>query len=342
MSDPIDIKSKLKIKPKINFNFKREEVFSVLEENISTSFQSWGKFQQVWCAGAFRTFKDYDKFLVWMYLISKAHQNYSDRFIYMSLNDFYENDVKLDKVNLIEISEYLSIPKETIRRKINEFQKEGILTRKGKEIILSKGTELIKKPEGEIQHLSIFIEKKIDNLLSIDWFESDFTKEQISNFITKKFSIIWLMFYRLQLPYLIRNRKCFGDLETWNIWGIIALNHQHCLAERIKNDVLITDKNLNVETYYSKILSAKPKHGINASSISDISTIPRATVIRKLKWLAANNMIKKNKDLEYLLSKSGKLNKLVNINFLINQTKSCEFVTDVLELMINSKFSMNE
>ena len=37
--------------------------------------------------------------------------------------------------------------------------------------------------------------------------------------------------------------------------------------------------------------------GINASSISDISTIPRATVIRKLNWLVKQDIIfKKNKE----------------------------------------------
>ena len=49
--------------------------------------------------------------------------------------------------------------------------------------------------------------------------------------------------------------------------------------------------------------------GINASSIADISRIPRATVIRKLKWLVKQDCIKKNKNLEYQMKKGGKLNK---------------------------------
>ena len=45
-------------------------------------------------------------------------------------------------------------------------------------------------------------------------------------------------------------------------------------------------------------LKHKSKRGINASSISDISAIPRATVIRKLS-LEKNKQIIRNKKLEY-------------------------------------------
>ena len=38
-------------------------------------------------------------------------------------------------------------------------------------------------------------------------------------------------------------------------------------------------------------LKHKAKRGINASSISDISSIPRATVIRKLKTLEKRKLI---------------------------------------------------
>ena len=45
----------------------------------------------------------------------------------------------------------------------------------------------------------------------------------------------------------------------------------------------------------------KPKRGINASSIADISSIPRATVIRKLKSMEKKGFIKRNQRLEYTL-----------------------------------------
>ena len=32
-------------------------------------------------------------------------------------------------------------------------------------------------------------------------------------------------FFKLQIPFLVRHRNFFGDLETWNVWGAILLSH---------------------------------------------------------------------------------------------------------------------
>ena len=29
--------------------------------------------------------------------------------------------------------------------------------------------------------------------------------------------------FRMQIPFLTRHRSFFGDLETWNVWGAIAI-----------------------------------------------------------------------------------------------------------------------
>ena len=47
-----------------------------------------------------------------------------------------KSEFEIEKINLIEISEDLTIAKETVRRKINELSLEQIITRKGKKIIL--------------------------------------------------------------------------------------------------------------------------------------------------------------------------------------------------------------
>ena len=80
--------------------------------------------------------------------------------------------------------------------------------------------------------------------------------------------------------------------------------------------------------------------GVNASSIADISGIPRATVIRKLNWLVSQKAIKKNKNLEYQMKKGGLLNKRISDNFLINQHSVAEFLTDIFDLMKNSNFKV--
>jgi DNA-binding IclR family transcriptional regulator len=87
------------------------------------------------------------------------------------------------------------------------------------------------------------------------------------------------------------------------------------------------------------VIKYKPKRGINASSISDISSIPRATVIRKLKRMEKIGFIKRNQKLEYTL---GLYKNLATFrqNYLINQRALSDFCTTMFNLTKNSKFKI--
>ena len=80
--------------------------------------------------------------------------------------------------------------------------------------------------------------------------------------------------------------------------------------------------------------------GINAASIAEISSIPRATVIRKLNKLSKEKIIKRNKKLEYFLTGQGKLNEKIKTNYLINQKNISLFVTDIFNLIKKSSLKI--
>ena len=73
-------------------------------------------------------------------------------------------------------------------------------------------------------------------------------------------------------------KKVFNDVETWHIWGVIATQKSF----RLKNTKL-----LSREQYLEDALN-HPVAGINAMSLSEVTGIPRATVVRKL-----NSLLKK-------------------------------------------------
>ena len=102
----------------------------------------------------------------------------------------------------------------------------------------------------------------------------------------------------------------------------------------------VLKEEITFENYYSHVLDVNLKRGINASSISDVSNIPRATVIRKLKWLSKKDVIKRNKSLEYQLKNKGKLNKTINENLKLNQGYVADFLTDIFDYMKNSAFKI--
>ena len=53
-----------------------------------------------------------------------------------------------------------------------------------------------------------------------------------------------------------------------------------------------------------------------------------------------NDIIKKNKNLEYQLKPSGKIHTMISKNTVINQEAVSDFLTDVFDYMKNSNFKL--
>ncbi|MDC1212628.1 MarR family transcriptional regulator [Pelagibacteraceae bacterium] len=340
MSDPVDIKiAHINKNESIDSALSKEAVYEILTQTNHVALQPHYKFQQVWVNSAYATFNDFDTYLILMYLKNKIFINYSDRFHYMAIDAFYSQEkIAIDKINLIQISKSLNIPKETIRRKINYLQEKDIIFRSGKSIYLnSKALEIV-KPKESIPLLSIFFEK-ISLILSKEaWFGKPIMREGIKEFIQNHYTVCWEYFYRFQISYLTRHRKCFEGLESWNIWGSIALAQSSAFHE--ENKKITREELTSYEDYLSAMLKFKSLRGINASSISDISSIPRATVIRKLRRMEKKGFIRRNQKLEYTLGSSKSLGEFRK-NYLINQKALSDFCTTMFNLMKNSKFKIN-
>ena len=348
MSKPIDLKTvkifePLKKKPsfenKIFNTLNSDEVYDVLSKHSNETVTLWFKLQQAWCNNAYTTFKDYDSYLILIYLVNQVFQKYSDRFQFLSFQEFYEkNELNIDKINLIEISKELNIPKETIRRKVNFLQDQNIIFRKGKTIFFNNQINRVQKPYNSKKILVNFLEKTSSILGKEDWFGRSFSKDEIEKFIDAYFTICWQHWLRLQIPFLVRHRTFYGDLETWNVWGAIGISQFTDYSKQVKNRV-VEDPRTYADLYLH-LLRHTPKNGINASSISEISTIPRATVIRKLKYLLKQKLVTKNKKLEYMLLPSPKNIKSFEANYMHNQKHKAGFVTTIFDLMKNSSFKV--
>jgi len=340
MSEPADIKiahiNKTEI---INNSINKELVFEIFGRCSPEALAPFYRFQQTWVNKAYDTFKDFDTYLILMYLKQEIYIDYSDRFHYMSADAFYSQDkIAIDKINLIKISKSLNIPKETVRRKINFLQENDIIFRSGKSIYLNSKALDIAKPNNTLPMIAIFFEKMSEILAKETWFGRSIKRENIEQFIKDHFTVCWEYFYRFQIPYLTRHRLGFGDLESWNVWGSIAIVQTSAYSEYQKK--ITRDELTSYEDYYISMLKFKSARGINASSIADISGIPRATVIRKLRTLEKKGFIRRNKKLEYTLGQAKNL-KQFQINYLINQKNLSDFCTTLFNLMKNSKFKID-
>ena len=348
MSKPIDSKTvsifnHLKRKPNLEtkeiISLSSSEVYDVLNRNSNETVNYWFKLQQAWCNNAYNTFKDYDSYLVLIYLVNEIFKKLSDRFQYLTYQEFYDRtELLIDKINLIEISKDLNIPKETIRRKVNFLQEQNIIFRKGKSIYFNRKLTDAQRPANSKKIMSVFLEKSGLILAKEDWFGRAFKRDEIENFIDKHFTICWQHWFRLQIPFLVRHRTFYGDLETWNVWGSIGISQFADYNKQIQNGVIEDPR--SYADLYLHLLRHNPKNGINASSISEISHIPRATVIRKLKILLKQKLIMKNKKLEYMLLPSPKNIKSFEQNYMHNQKYKAGFVTTIFDLMKNSSFKV--
>ena len=320
-------------------NFDNKKIGLILSNNQFVLMKHWIKFQQEWVSNIYSKFKDHDKYIILMYLISKTWQDNSKLFKFNSINEYYsQSEINLPNISLSEVSKNLKIPKETIRRKLIELEKENIIKRDGQKIILAQLALSLQKPETSIKTLSIFFEKLSILLSAQDWFGPAISREDIELYFNKYYTIFWNQFFNMQIPFLLRWKTVFGDLETWVIWANMGINQTSNLEKILKN----SKKKFNLseinagELYIDNIRENEPKQGVNASSIADISGIPRATVIRKLKKLLKEKTIRRNEKLEYVLSKEGKLNEKIKVNYLINQQSISLFVTDIFNLIKKS------
>jgi len=341
MSKPVDIKIAQFTKPEsLEQSIDSSLVFDIFQKNNNEVLKHFMKFQQTWVNQAYAVFKDFDTYLVLIYLINKVFLNLSDRFHYMSFESFYNQErLSINKINLIEISKDLNIPKETIRRKVNFLQSQEIIYRDGKSIFLNVSKISIQKPVTSIGLIATCLAKFSELLSSQKWFGDKISQETIVKFIQDHFTVSWEYFFRFQISYLVRHRTFFGDLESWNVWGSIALVQIRELIEKTQKQVV--EPSGSFRDFYLHSLKHKAKRGINASSISDISAIPRATVIRKLKAMEKKKLINRNKNLEYSMGSQPVHLKGLEENYLKHQKLWSDFTTTMYNLMKHSKLKVN-
>ena len=165
-------------------------------------------------------------FMIIMYLMVKTFDYYSKNFVKLNYDDFFsQNEIEVETLNVMEISNALNTPKETTRRKINELEKLGAIKKSNKKIIINRNTWPSIKPEETLKNMSYFL-----STLSKILFEEGFMLEPVdSNQIVRtakdNFSFVWKLYYDMQIPMLLMFKKIHGDLETFHIHGVCLSNH---------------------------------------------------------------------------------------------------------------------
>ena len=302
----------MQIENRIKFSTEVEvhQVYNVLSKNYMDIITDYFELQRIWLNNAYVTFKDLDKYFILMSLVSKTFDSYSEYFIKYNFDQFYNVDkYELKKFNIVNISNELLISKETARRKILELEKIGIIKKNKKAVIVNRNAYNLQKPTTSIHLISKFL-SNLSKLLK----KSNIIKQEISSIdlellIKNNYTHCWNYFLKFQIQMVTEfKQKFFGDYETVQIWGMIVYNQNLALNKKIKNTYKYTDS--TKDNYLNELVSLTDTLGLNAMTISDLTGIPRPTVIRKLNFLVKNKYVIKNKSGLYVLSNSAKVKEL--------------------------------
>ena len=282
--------------PDISKQIYKEETFRVMEKRYSALGSAWESYQMEWCNGVYSSFKDHDKFLIVIFLVKKTLDFYSRNFIKLSYDDFYSKDiVEIEKFSIAEISIALNIPKESTRRKILELENEHVIKKIKKKIMFDRSKFFKSKPVKSIKRISRFLATLSEMCEEEKVLLKRIPSEELELIIKDNFSYIWKIYYELQISMMVNYKKIFKDLESFHIFGMCVVN-QHLYARKIAKDYMDRDAFIN------SIITENKMQGLNAMSISDITGIPRATVIRKLKQLVKLDMLKIDNKKHYRLA----------------------------------------
>ena len=273
--------------PEISRQIRSEDILEVLEKNFTSIAPVWVPSQMSWLNRVYRTFHDYEKFMIVMHLLLQTFDSYSKNFVKLNYEEYFDqNEVEIKKLNLMELSKALNIPKETTRRKIIELEKSGTIKRINKKFIIDRNTWPSIKPEETLIRMSRFLSTLSKMLFDMGLLSEQISSENIIKISKEYFSFVWKLYYEMQMPMLLAYKEIYGDLESFHVHGICLVNHA---LNSKKNDNSEMSKEFYLEKYF--FAHKKDSLGINAMSISDITGMPRATVIRKLNKLVKEKFL---------------------------------------------------
>ena len=264
------------------------EIHKIIVENFDEIAPIYYKLLSEWANSSYNKFQDIEKYLIILYLINKDFDYYIKNELVESYDTFflYDKSLELDRINIIEISKNLNIPKESARRKILRLEEFGVLKKIGKKIYIDRSAFKLVQPKNTLQNFSALLAKIAEICEKNNLISQSKQFDEISNEIKNNFTYCWYYFFEFIFIFTNRWKKQVGDLEIFSV-GIVIMWHSLVTKSYQANGWNFTK--------WKKNKIKVPETGVNTMSISEITNIPRPTVVRKLNYLLKNKYISVNK-----------------------------------------------
>tara|TARA_B100000586_G_scaffold176676_1_gene129238 strand:- start:931 stop:1908 length:978 start_codon:yes stop_codon:yes gene_type:complete len=303
-------------------NIKKLETKNInknLSENYLKLMPSFYEMQSSFLSGVYKRYGDLEGGNIVIFFARDCHlkilrKREDDLNFDLSLDKFWKNhkDIEQSKKKIILVSQETGLPKETTRRKISDLiKKKHIKKIEKNKLFWEPASELketyIKIIEEEINSLSKFIYEQTKTL-SLNLPLSKIEKE-----IKNNYSFYWYHFLNVQLTYIKFWQEKLKDLEML----LIALQVIIQGLSHLKKKKLVESGKGLQQTKTAKNISIEGAD-IGATSISEITGIPRATCIRKLDKFIKMKILEKDKKTRryFLLNNETTLNPMLDSTWL--------------------------
>ena len=278
--------------------FEPSQLSKVIEQNYSHLMPDFFEMQTEYLASLNIIYHDLDASLVAMVLTSKLYKNIiknSNSKEKISLRYFYNKDnfqLPASELKIKEISTILNLPRETVRRKKDKLIKDKLIILNDKKKLYSLNTDMIAKNIIDIQiaNLSKFLSKFSFYFSKNKFFIKEVSRDLIKKDVEEKFLLYLVKFLDFQISYFSKC-KTFLDIESVFISLLCALN----TSAKLKKDIVP----MNPKQLFGRISQLNKTLGLNATSIAEITKVPRTTVLRKISNLEKIGILKKDKFKRY-------------------------------------------
>ena len=262
--------------PSISAHIDEKTINKVIQDNFATLAPSFFTLTSNWFVRAYDHYKDIDKFVIIIYLINQGLVYFRQNGLKIDYDTFYKDkSIEISKINISDISKDLGVPKESIRRKVLELENEGIIKRVGKKIFIVRDTLYSARATNTLTEIATILHE-FNKILKKEKLATEvYSVDEIISAMKENFSYCWYQFNKFWFDYMYRWRTELKDLEYLAIGMVVIIN-------AVKNKEFSSKKNIRS---YHKALMGSDTRGVNAMSISEITGIPRPTVVRKLKYL---------------------------------------------------------
>ena len=248
-----------------------------------------------------------------------------------------------DRFNIVDIAKQLHISKETARRKILELEKQGIIKKDKKNLSIQRGVYELQKPTDSIVAISRFLSSISKKLKEAKIIDNHVETNDFVELIKKNYTVCWNVFLNFQILVLTDAKaKFFGDYETFQCFGMIIYNSNLHLNQKLKgmkNYEEIENLQSRISASLADELAALTESvGLNAMTVSDLTGIPRPTVIRKLNKLVKTKFIVKGKNNLYSIAASQSMKNMDSYRKM-NVGRIANMITNMFNsaLMISGK-----